>query len=634
LILEFQVRSLYVQQLLQAESAKEYDADWLPEAKKVMRDGTGKFAKKGASITQSIQDTTAILKQGFDLTGDTIQSLVKDPEFRKRAGIATGLPMAKLISNLATQARLNPKLTEKLDEWIANATKEFADQYGDDKSPMAQAIRKANLAQPPKDASFNEKMEFRVAQYAAYKEALDSPEDFSKRDELIGKAASAAIPIGVSLAIALGFEVAIPLFLAQSVNWATVLSSVALGEAADFAIQKGMDKLEINNPALRIGVSMVAGILAGGLVTGVNNKIKNIERLEVERLAKEETKRLADEETERLTKKEIEQLAIEKAKQEADEQVKQLAKKEADRQAKEKAKQLAREERLTKKQTKHEFKQQQLAFQEFLGKDTKKYDNSLQEIANDIFSKNKDMINKLQLFDHKKQTLKEFFDSQGIKIEQLYPLMSDIEKFVSTCKSPTYIKHIHSLDYYLDSINRIIGFNKKPKVISTAEMVELIKMGNKECYRGVSSLKDYNHGGVKKSGVEMMLEFQHGHFCSGTGIFGNGIYTAYGNDGLSTALLYAQKEEGCAVMRLTVEKDAKIFDADSFNDCWVGLNEWFIEDNGKDREISQITKSILGDPGRLLAIMGIDVIDIPQFKYINILNRGAVIVQDEAVHIF
>jgi hypothetical protein len=98
--------------------------------------------------------------------------------------------------------------------------------------------------------------------------------------------------------------------------------------------------------------------------------------------------------------------------------------------------------------------------------------------------------------------------------------------------------------------------------------------------------------------------------------------------------LYAQKEEGCAVMRLTVEKDAKIFDADSFNDCWVGLNEWFIEDNGKDREISQITKSILGDPGRLLAIMGIDVIDIPQFKYINILNRGAVIVQDEAVHIF
>ena len=273
LILEFQSRSLIVQGLLQAEAAKEYKADWLKNADTVVRDRGGKFAKKGTSIAQPIQDATAILKQGFDLMGDTIQSLVKDPEFRKRAGLAAGLPMAKLISNLATQARLNPKLTEKLDEWIANATKEFADQYGDDKSPMAQAIRNNKLAQPPKDASFNEKMEFRVAQYAAYKEALDSPEDFSKRDELISKAATAAIPIGVSLAIALGFEVAIPLFLAQSVNWATVLSSVAIGEAADFAVQKGMDKLEINNPALRIGASMVAGILAGGLVTGVNNKI-------------------------------------------------------------------------------------------------------------------------------------------------------------------------------------------------------------------------------------------------------------------------------------------------------------------------------------------------------------------------
>jgi hypothetical protein len=337
LILEFQVRSLYVQQLLQAESAKEYDADWLPEAKKVMRDGTGKFAKKGASITQSIQDTTAILKQGFDLTGDTIQSLVKDPEFRKRAGIATGLPMAKLISNLATQARLNPKLTEKLDEWIANATKEFADQYGDDKSPMAQAIRKANLAQPPKDASFNEKMEFRVAQYAAYQEALKNPEDFSKRDEIISKAAAAAIPIGVSLAIALGFEVAIPLFLVQSVNWATVLSSVAIGEAADFAIQKGMDKLEINNPALRIGASMVAGILAGGLVTGVNNKflvkqgnksVKTLEKQQAESLVEKEARELAERDTQELMERE--------AKEKAEREVKELAEKQVKKEALEK----------------------------------------------------------------------------------------------------------------------------------------------------------------------------------------------------------------------------------------------------------------------------------------------------------
>ena len=268
-ILEFQSRSLIVQRMLQAESVKEYEAGWLKNTKTVTRDGSGRFASKGNSVTQSTQDTASLMKQGLDLTTDTIQSLLKDPEFRKRAGLAAGLPIAKLISNLAN----NPKLTQKLDEWISDATKEFADQYGDDKSPMAQAIRKANLAQPPNDASLKDKMEFWVAQFAVYKEALESPEDYSKRNEIIGKAAAASIPIGVSLAIALGFEVAIPLFLAQSVNWATVLSSVAIGEAADFAIQKGMDKAEINNPWIRIGVSIAAGVLAGGLVTGVSNKI-------------------------------------------------------------------------------------------------------------------------------------------------------------------------------------------------------------------------------------------------------------------------------------------------------------------------------------------------------------------------
>jgi hypothetical protein len=568
LILEFQVRSLYVQQLLQAESAKEYDADWLPEAKKVMRDGTGKFAKKGASITQSIQDTTAILKQGFDLTGDTIQSLVKDPEFRKRAGLATGLPMAKLISNLATQARLNPKLTEKIDEWIANATKEFADQYGDDKSPMAQAIRKANLAQPPKDASFNEKMEFRVAQYAAYQEALKNPEDFSKRDEIIGKAAAAAIPIGVSLAIALGFEVAIPLFLAQSVNWATVLSSVAIGEAADFVVQKGMDKLEINNPALRIGASMVAGILAGGLVTGVNNSqyLANLARIE---------------------------------------------------------------------------KDQKIALQEFLESNIQKHDNTLQEIADNISSKHKTIINTLQSFNPKEQTFKEFFESQGITVEKLYPLMEDIKKMTLICESAPYSDYMYHSDYALDAINRIIGFNKKPQVASRTEIDKLISSGSRECYRGVSLNRNTN---PPKSGIRMILEFQRGFFHSGEGIYGNGTYVAYNNKpdlknyGLSTALQYSGKKEGSAVMKLTLKENAKIVDTKSGEKLFKGFRKWLrsgSEDLSEEEDaIWGATRYICEDPGRLFAIMGIDAIDIPDKKFMNILNRGAVIVQDEAVHIF
>jgi hypothetical protein len=200
-ILEFQSRSLIVQGLLQAEATKEYKADWLKNTDTVVRDGSGRFAKKGASIGQSVQDTTAILKQGVNLTGDTIQSLLKDPGFRKRVGLAAGLPMAKLISYLAKKASIDPRFSKKIDNFIKKTTKDFAKEYGDDKTPMGQAIRKANLVQPPDDASFQEKMEFRLAQYAAYEDVLKNPEQYKNKDELIGKAAIAAIPIAAGLLV-------------------------------------------------------------------------------------------------------------------------------------------------------------------------------------------------------------------------------------------------------------------------------------------------------------------------------------------------------------------------------------------------------------------------------------------------
>jgi hypothetical protein len=58
LILEFQSRSLIVRGLLQAESTKEYKANWLKNTDTVVRDGTGRFAKKGTSVVQSIQEAT------------------------------------------------------------------------------------------------------------------------------------------------------------------------------------------------------------------------------------------------------------------------------------------------------------------------------------------------------------------------------------------------------------------------------------------------------------------------------------------------------------------------------------------------------------------------------------------------
>jgi hypothetical protein len=282
LILEFQSRSLIVQGLLQAEGTKEYEAKWLKNADTVVRDGSGKFAKKGASIAQPVQNTTDILKQGFELTTDTIQSLLKDPEFRKRAGLAVGLPMARLISLLAKKVSSDPKFSKKLDDFIDNATKELTNLYGDDKTPMGQAIRKANLVKPPKDASFNEKMEFRFAQYAAYEDALKKPEHHKNKDELIGKATNAAIPIAACLlAIAAPEVVAAALLAASgdvagaSVSLAGGLLGTALIELLDVAIHKGMDKIGLESgtsgaiDGARIGASIGAGLFTGGLVQGI-----------------------------------------------------------------------------------------------------------------------------------------------------------------------------------------------------------------------------------------------------------------------------------------------------------------------------------------------------------------------------
>jgi len=298
LILEFQMRSLYVQHLLQAEAAKEYDANWLPEAKKVMRDGTGKFAKKGTTVDVSqqspaqemkqqiinklsqaqeqVQDTGSLIKQTVDISTTAIQSLLKDEGFRQRAGLAAGLPMAKMIERLLKMLKLDPKLTGKLDQWIEESTTELQKAYGEDGNPAAQAMRK--LPPLPPDASFKDKMEYRVALYATYTSALKNPEKYSKLDDVVGKAAGAAIPVAISLAIALVPAIGIPafqsLFLGESIVWGEILFSSLLGEAIDATAQKVLDKFNVENPYVRIVAGMLSGVWAGSIV----NSAKDLKR--------------------------------------------------------------------------------------------------------------------------------------------------------------------------------------------------------------------------------------------------------------------------------------------------------------------------------------------------------------------
>jgi hypothetical protein len=288
LVLEFQARSLYVQQLLQAEAGiKEYDASWLKNTGEVMRDATGKFAKKGATVDTPQQPQAGImpgtmqmpglgqaqqmtwtamdmLKNGSEITGDLIQGLVQDPGFRQRAGLVAGLAGAKALEKILEKSKIDPRLEDKLNDFIAEATEKLADEYGDDKDPFAQAIRTAGTDEPPQGVPFQQRMEYDIAKYQAYTEALKNPKKYDKKKELIGKAVKASIPVVAYLGLTLGPEVIIGLVMKESLE--AILVSAAVGQAVSFGANKAMDKANIENPWVRAGIDLAVGIGAGGLL--------------------------------------------------------------------------------------------------------------------------------------------------------------------------------------------------------------------------------------------------------------------------------------------------------------------------------------------------------------------------------
>jgi hypothetical protein len=288
LVLEFQARSLYVQQLLQAEAGiKEYDASWLKNTGEVMRDATGKFAKKGATVDTPQQPQAGVmpgtmqmpglgqaqqmtwtamdmLKNGSEITGDLIQGLVQDPGFRQRAGLVAGLAGAKALEKILEKSKIDPRLEDKLNDFIAEATEKLADEYGDDKDPFAQAIRTAGADEPPQGVPFQQRMEYDLAKYQAYTEALKNPKKYDKKKELMGKAVKASIPVVVYLGLTLGPEVIIGLAMKESLE--AILVSAAVGQAVSFGANKAMDKANIENVWVRAGIDLAIGIAAGGLL--------------------------------------------------------------------------------------------------------------------------------------------------------------------------------------------------------------------------------------------------------------------------------------------------------------------------------------------------------------------------------
>jgi hypothetical protein len=267
-----------------AEGTKEYKADWLKNADTVVRDGSGKFAKKGTSsatpetptpeqpatiqekVGQAVSDTkktTSLLLEGGEVSLDMLKKLLTDKNFRRRAGLEAGQTGAQAIKRLAEAAKLNPEFTKKLDSYINKFNEDLIKEYGDDGGAMAQAMRKHGKLPPGKD--LKERLELHVAKYKALEDALESPEVYEKEDpkpvqSVQQQLISAAIPLAISIGAAIAPEI---IFAGAAFSLTECLISAAAGEAASWAASKAVDKLDID-PMAKLGISLAVGALAGG----------------------------------------------------------------------------------------------------------------------------------------------------------------------------------------------------------------------------------------------------------------------------------------------------------------------------------------------------------------------------------
>ena len=216
---------------------------------------------------------------------------------------------------------------------------------------------------------------------------------------------------------------------------------------------------------------------------------------------------------------------------------------------------------------------------------------------------------------------------------------------------PDYLSQSLSVhgDIVLQDMAKEVGFDKKPTLLSKEEMDAYIQQGNRELLRGIAGRE-----GKAEAYVE---QFKTGEYFAGKGVYGNGIYTAYGEDGFEVAKQFAGGVEK-NVLRMALKKDAKIILHDALIEMqkleFTALQEEeralrrkarreadrIYDETGDDDKVEEFLKEaakkweemeryrqVLADPGRYALYKGYDAIDIPSSRFMVVLNRGKVFVQ-------
>ena len=237
------------------------------EAASVPAKGYQEFAKNGKVYRATDYDPK--LKQRVPVTIREKPSPVSAPEKQfvnrenvKAIGVSIRKPTQEAGGTIVDIR--SPSVRKQLVEAISNG---LAEQYK--KFPIiADQIKNFQVAGDNVLKTYEDlKTQFQEA---------TKPENIQA---LAGKLMKVSIPIAVSLAIAAAPEILIPLLVGGTLNWATIAGSVAVGSLIDYVTQKGLDMAHVDNAFARIGISLIAGAIGGGIAIKAASKIKNFDDL-------------------------------------------------------------------------------------------------------------------------------------------------------------------------------------------------------------------------------------------------------------------------------------------------------------------------------------------------------------------
>ncbi len=199
-------------------------------------------------------------------------------------------------------------------------------------------------------------------------------------------------------------------------------------------------------------------------------------------------------------------------------------------------------------------------------------------------------------------------------------IVEEAQKFAKELeKNPDLLRYDNG-EKYSDYLNRKLGYDALPKVVSKEEFEKLSK-GKTVLYRGVADMDDLK-------ATDMVKQFKYGEFFAGRVLYGNGTYA---DPSKKEAEYYAfdTGDGNGEIMKMILKDNVKVV---SYMDILTEYDKTGIKREiilKKKSEIEEY-KNVLGDVANYASIKGYDVIALNGFhdkEHYVILNRGKVIIE-------